>query len=165
MKYRYYDPQTDLVPVCIMLNDFYKEVHEESWDKIYNLDGTRAYGVEGKLMYFLEDGCKCRVAENEEGRLIGFLIYNLIYDTIAVVRGIYFVPDYRKSTRLYGIFKQLFRDGVIKVYSQTYANREPLDLRGEKRRRKLIATKEDMNIWEYTHGSIQQDQKDIQESS
>jgi len=149
MIYREYDAGCDLYALLRLLDEFWTEVHRENLNRMFVYEGQKFNGLEGKLYQFLNEGCKITVAESED-TLIGFLIYHLIYDTICVTRALYLVPEKRKCTLMYGFYREMIKNGVKKVYSQDYINHEPKEMRGETSKRKLLAQKDGMNIWEYS---------------
>jgi hypothetical protein len=156
MIYREYDAKTDHYPLLKLLDQMHIEVHQDDLNMFYEANGLKLNGIEGKLCLYLEEGCKIRVAE-AKGKLVGFLIYHLIYDVILICRGVYFEENYRKQACLYGIFKEFVRNGLKKIYSQTFDENEPNELRGEKSgkrivKRKLLSRKDGMNVWENTIG-------------
>lgn len=156
MIYRPFDRNTDFYPMLKMLDEMLLEVHQDDLNQYYEANGLKINGIEGKLCTYLDDGCKIEVAESK-GRMVGFLIYHLIFDTIMICRGIYFVPEHRKTACMYGIMRKFVKNGLKKIYSQTFEEHEPLELQGERGgnrivKRKLLSNKGGMNIWEATIG-------------
>ena len=156
MNYRPYDKSIDYYPMLKLLDQMLIEVHQDDMNRIFEGNGLKINGIEGKLCTYLEDGCSIQIAESK-GRMVGFLIYHLIFDTIMVCRGIYFAPEYRKKSGMYGIMRKFVRNGVKKIYSQTFEEHEPAELQGERGgnrivKRKLLDCKDGMNVWEATVG-------------
>jgi len=101
--------------------------------------------LQTKLYSYLNEGAKIRLAYQDQ-MLIGFLIYHWIFDCVLIVRAIYLKPEYRNKTILRRLILSVGK--VRRVISQTYKEKEPLDIRGEKKNRILIGTFEGMNVWE-----------------
>lgn len=135
-----------------MFNDYWLDVFREDIDRIIEIKTEQ-----GELLtmnelkaqfdkYMLVDRCDLRVAEYK-GKLIGFMFYHYIFESILIVRGIYFVKEFRKSFLMRSITMSVGH--IVRGFSQTFKGvNQPEELKGEKPNRKLIHNTKDMMVWE-----------------
>jgi hypothetical protein len=132
------------------LNEFWKEAHREDKDRFITLkrdDGTEyeIYDLEGLLYWFLhEEKCKLKIAEHDR-KVIGFMLYYHFFDSVLIVRGIWFRPEHRKKFLLRGL--TLSVGNVACVISQTYTGHPPSEIQNEKIRRKKLHSNGEFDVW------------------
>jgi len=132
------------------LGEFWKEAHNEDKDKYVTLkrsDGTsyQIYDLEGLLYWFLhEEHCKLKIAEHDN-KVIGFMIYYYFFESVLIVRGIWFRPEHRKKGFLRGLTHSVGH--IACVLSQTYTGNSPKEIRNEKTRRKLLHRNDEFEVW------------------
>lgn len=153
---REFDRLTDFPGLIIEFDKYWKEVHGEDINEIYTYQ-DEATGkmisinlIEANILKYLnEDKCECFVAEHK-GKIVGFNFFNLVFDCVSAVRAIYIHPDYQKR----GLLRRLILcdkyPNIRRIFSMTYKDREPENIRGSKKWRKKIHSYEDMNVWENT---------------
>jgi hypothetical protein len=135
----------------ILLRDYFKDLKGEDLDKFIwlgheNGKPYRMNEVEAQLnKWLLHDRAKVQVAELED-KIIGFMVYHYFFDSILVVRGIYFIPEYKNRGLL---ARMIFSIGhVSRVLSQTLTEHEPKEIQGEKKNRLLVYEDETYRVWE-----------------
>lgn len=149
--YRDYNEIEDRTSFSIHLANYWRELFGEDLDKFHYLGQNtdrpyRINGVEGQtLAWTLNDGAKIRIAEKDD-KIIGFMVYHYLIDSILLVRGIYFVPEYRSRGLL---ARMIFSVGhVSRVFSQTLSKHEPQEIQGEKKNRVLVREHDGVKVWE-----------------
>lgn len=147
------DRSTDWPSLTIEFHAYWKEVHDEDLNKIVNVDlpnGSRGSVnlLDLEMKYYLEtERCKFRIAEHN-GKIVGFMIYNLVFDAVLICRAVYFTPEFRKAKLLRSIM--LGVGPVRKIYSQTHTQKQPKEIQGEKKTRKKIYSNGKFDLWENT---------------
>ena len=130
----------------VLFHDYWLEVHDEDLNRLIHLESGPMNELKAQLLVYLElDRCKIRLAKLGQ-KIVGFMIYHYLFDSILIVRGIYFMPEYRKRTWLR---KLTLSVGTVKrVLSQTYTDRPPKEINGQKKNRKLIHKTDRFEVWE-----------------
>jgi len=150
VEYRDYDESRDKTAMLFALNDYWFEVHREDKNRYFTYkqaDGTETECSELEALlywYLLEEHCKLRLAICGK-KVIGFMLYYYFFDSVLVVRGIWFRPSYRKRMLLRGLTYSV--GNVSCVISQTYSKNQPKDLKDEKKRRKRIYQNGEFDVW------------------
>lgn len=136
---------------CGMLWEFYWTAYgrdESEWVEV-DVWGHKVpvQQVEASMYMFIQDNCDIKLAM-EEDECVGFLIYNLAYNCVLIVRALYTIPE--REAR--GVGKSLVDSidaPVKKLIFQTYKPAPPQRLLDfTKSRRKEIHTAGNMITWE-----------------
>lgn len=133
------------------MSDYWLEVHGEDLRDFleYESGGVRkrVSKIEGKIYEYLHiHGAKIMVAE-ADNRIVGFMVYHLIFECVLICLGVYFIPAYQKAARLRSIICSP-SSKIKKVISQTYKSKQPNNIRGEKDTRKVVAEMGELIVWE-----------------
>ena len=145
VTYRDYNKETDKYSLPIMIDKFFLEAHNEDINVYREVQGGLYSGIECQMVLWDQEKCSYQIAQ-KGNKPVGFMVYNLIYECILIVRAIYFEPEYRLKSHLR---RMILGVGDVKhIYSMTYAEHEPKEIRGQKPKRHLIhTTKDNLNIW------------------
>lgn len=146
-----YRPYSDheMGPFYVLMADYWKETEGEKARDYIEIDMDSGPAVTNdlqlKLYSYLNEGAKIMLAY-KDGELIGFMIYHKVFDCILICRAIYLKANFRRAGYLNGLIHSVGE--VKRVFSQTYCDREPEEIRGEKPNRKLVKSDGKINVWE-----------------
>jgi len=150
VKYIDYQPEF-LGAFSSLFADYWREVHGEELEtvKVFETEDGDIItnGVEAQIYkYLYEDRAKIKIAVKGE-RMIGFMVYHYIFDSILICHGIYLRPEFRKANRMISLICS--PGNPKRVFSQTYKGEmQPMEIRGEKKNRKLLHERENVLVWE-----------------
>lgn len=119
--FRDYNSITDRCALVIMLYDFMKVVHDRDGLKLLE---NKYSAIDCEIAKYEDEKCLVWLAQDGD-RLVGFVIFNLIYDCIVAVRAAYFSPEYRHNGLLNRFYERGLEKGFKKFYYQTYKTRKP----------------------------------------
>jgi len=130
----------------IMLNDYWSKVHGKDINELIELPSGRVSKLEVEFLNYTEnERCNVKIAELDN-RLIGFMIYNYVFNSVLICRAIYFETKYRKRGLLRGLTMSVGK--VTRVLSQTYMNNQPEEIKRETKRRVKINSYDGIDVWE-----------------
>lgn len=150
MKFRHFDPGTDWPGVLFGFHQYWIEVQGEDLDVIEEVgEGESKFYchlLEALIRNFLqEEKLSLQVAEHK-GKIVGIMFYRIELDWVLIVRHIWFHDDYQNSSFLRRMI--LSTGKIAKVLSKTYTKRQPKNINGVKKMRKLVYSDGVTDLWE-----------------
>jgi len=138
-----------IIPFSHLFAKFWRENEGREPKDLMEYEGpngpTVGNEMQLKMYSYLNEGAKVKLAYRKQ-KLIGFMIYHWIFNSVLIARAMYIEPDFRHGA----IPRRLiFSVGKVKrMFSQTYKDKGSVEIQGKKVRRNLISDDGEIQVWE-----------------
>lgn len=102
--------------------------------------------VEAKILRLIQDGYKIRLVMIEQ-RIVGFMLYDIIYNCILLIEGVFILPGEAQKGLGVGIIESLGKP-IKKIFGQTHIGNPPKEFLKLMKRSSEILREGDLITWQ-----------------